>query len=35
VTRQQRKYGVDYYAQFGALNVIADALIDVTRREAK
>lgn len=32
--RQQREYGVDYYAQFGALNVIADALIDVTRREA-
>jgi hypothetical protein len=32
---EQREYGADYYAQFGALDVIADALIDVTRREAK
>lgn len=33
--RQQREYGVDYYGQFGALTVIAEALIDVTRREAR
>ncbi len=31
----QRKHGVDFAAQFGALDVIADALIDVTRREAE
>ncbi len=33
--QQQKKYGLDYAAQFGALDVIADALIDVTRREAE
>jgi hypothetical protein len=32
---EQREYGADYYRQFGAIGVIADALIDVTRREAK
>jgi hypothetical protein len=31
----QRKYGLDYMNQFGALDIIADALIDVTRREAE
>ena len=31
----QRKRGVDFAAQFSALDVIADALIDVTRREAE
>ncbi|MEJ0097935.1 MAG: hypothetical protein WDM84_08460 [Bauldia sp.] len=30
----QRKYGIDLAAQFGALDVAADALIEVTRREA-
>jgi hypothetical protein len=30
----QREFGIDYAAQFGALDVIADALIDATRREA-
>lgn len=32
---QREKYGLDPYGQFGALDVIADALIDVTRREAE
>ena len=31
----QRKYGVDLNSQFGALDIIADALVDVTRREAE
>lgn len=31
----QRKSGVDYQSQFGALDVVADALIEVTRREAE
>ncbi len=31
----QKKYGNDYAGQFGALDIIADALIDVTRREAE
>jgi hypothetical protein len=26
--------GLDLHAQFGALEIIADAMIDVTRREA-
>lgn len=30
----QRKYALDLAAQFGALDVIADALIEATRREA-
>ncbi len=29
-----RKFGLDLHAQFGAINVIAEALIDATRREA-
>ncbi len=33
--KAQCQAGVDYYSQFGALDVIADALIDVTRREAQ
>ena len=33
--KQQREFDVDYYGQFGALDVIADALVDVTRREAQ
>ncbi len=33
--QQQKRYGLDYAAQFGALDVIADALIEVTRREAE
>jgi hypothetical protein len=33
--KQQREFGVDYYNQFGALDVITDALIDLTRREAR
>ena len=31
----QRKHGIDLYSQFGALDVIADALIEATRREAE
>ena len=31
----QRKHGVDFVNQFGALDAIADALIEVTRREAE
>lgn len=31
---QQRKYGLDYYNQFGALGIMADAFIDATRRLA-
>jgi len=31
----QRKYGLDLHGQFGAIDVLADALIDVTRREAE
>jgi hypothetical protein len=31
----QRKYGIDYQRQLNALDVIADALIDRTRREAE
>ena len=31
---QREKFGLDLHAQFGALDIIADALIDVTRREA-
>ena len=31
----QRKYGVDLNSQFGALDIIADALVDITRREAE
>ena len=31
----QHKYGVDFQGQFGALDIIADALIDVARREAE
>jgi hypothetical protein len=30
----QREHGLDYMGQFGALDIIADALIDATRREA-
>jgi hypothetical protein len=29
------KHGVDLAGQFGALGVLADGLIDVTRREAR
>jgi glutathione synthase/RimK-type ligase-like ATP-grasp enzyme len=32
--RNQREHGMDYYAQNNALEVIADALADVTRRKA-
>jgi hypothetical protein len=31
----REKYGLDLYGQFGALEVIAEALIEVTRREAE
>jgi glutathione synthase/RimK-type ligase-like ATP-grasp enzyme len=31
----QRDRAIDFHAQFGALDIIADALIDVTRREAE
>jgi len=31
---QQADHGLDYYGQFNALDVIADALIDITRRRA-
>ena len=31
---QQRQYNVDFYGQFNALDVIADALIDATRTNA-
>src|SRR5262249_37685978 len=30
----QKTFGLDYYAQFNALDVMADALADVTRRKA-
>lgn len=33
--QQQQKFGLDYAAQFGAVEVLADALIEVTRREAE
>jgi hypothetical protein len=31
----RREHGLDYMGQFGALDIIADALIDATRREAE
>ncbi len=31
----RREYGIDYMTQFGAIDIIADALIDATRREAE
>ena len=31
----REKFGLDLHAQFGAIDVIADALIEVTRREAE
>ena len=32
---QRREFNLDLHGQFGALDIIADALIDVTRREAE
>ena len=32
---RMKEHGVDLYSQFGALDIIADALIEVTRREAE
>jgi hypothetical protein len=33
--KRMRDHGIDYNKQFGSLDIIADALIDVTRREAE
>ena len=32
---RMRDWNVDFNAQFGALDIIADALIEATRREAE